>query len=81
MSAKNARIGDVDHAGFDLHFTSRFHCEKVSSTEASRAVEALLQEIFKRPVRIRCSIDTAPAAQTIAEGDVVNVAEAAAEIF
>ncbi|TSC79151.1 MAG: DNA polymerase III subunit gamma/tau [Candidatus Peregrinibacteria bacterium Gr01-1014_25] len=80
MSLKNARIAGVEGNTLTLHFTSAFHRDKVKATEAARGIEAVLETIFKRPVRIACLLES-EAATPATQSDVVNLADAAAEIF
>ena len=79
MSLKNARLGALEGNVLSLVFSSAFHRDKVKTTEASRGVEGILENIFKTPVRLHCTLDAAPPAP--AQEDVVNLADAAAEIF
>ncbi len=79
MSLKNARVSALTGNVLSLVFSSAFHRDKVKATEASRGVETILANIFKTPMRLDCTLDAAPAAPT--QDDVVNMADAAAEIF
>ena len=80
MSLKNSQLVTVDEKSISISFSSSFHREKVANAEASHQIEGVMEKIFKRSVRLEC---------TIAEGDIengsnaesVNLAEAAAEIF
>ena len=79
MSMKDARVATLENATITLQFSSTFHKDKVAATEASRTIEGILTNIFKRPLRIVCTLESAekkPGAE-----EVVNLADAAAEIF
>lgn len=85
MSLKNGRVTSVEDRTIILHFASAFHRDKVRETEASRTIEEVLNTIFKRQLKISCElenggppIEEAPARQ---QEEVVNLADAAAEIF
>ncbi len=79
MSLKDARLTAVEGTTVTLMFSSKFHRDKVAATDASRAIEMLIQNIFHTPVRLQCLVDGAATAAT--ERDIVNVAAMAAEIF
>jgi DNA polymerase III gamma/tau subunit len=82
MSLKNGKIESLDDKKITVSFTSSFHCGKVADIEASRAVEQVIEKIFHRTMRIECIIEkTQPAGSQVADADMVNLAEAAAEIF
>ena len=82
MSLKNGRITAVDGGKITLGFPSSFHKEKVASTEASRKIEDILANIFKRQMRLECVLDGQkdPTKEEPLQ-EAVNLAEAAAEIF
>jgi hypothetical protein len=80
MSLKNGRIAGLQENVLTLHFGSAFHRDKVGAVEASRTVEHTLETVFKRPMRIHCLLES-DAHTPVADGEIVNVADAAAEIF
>lgn len=79
MSMKDATLGTIDGNTIELVFASSFHKDKVADTTASRQVEEVLQEVLKRPARIRCILEKdqkrAPA------GPETDLVEAASEVF
>lgn len=79
MSLKNAVVTNVEKETVSLAFTSSFHKEKVAALDASRAVEQILQTIFKKPVRLNCVYEE----QSLSTGDEASVSlvEAAEEVF
>ncbi len=79
MSLKDGRLTGLDGNAVTLTFSSNFHRDKVAATEASRAVEALLQQTFHTPVRLQCVVDGSTTGLT--DREIVNVAAMAAEIF
>ncbi len=80
MSLKNGRVHQVRGNAIILTFASAFHRDKVAHTDASRKVEEVLEKHFKRALRIECTIDE-PGSTPATSDDLVNVAEAAAEVF
>ncbi|MBI5155858.1 DNA polymerase III subunit gamma/tau [Candidatus Peregrinibacteria bacterium] len=81
MSMKNAHVAGIDGSTITVSFASAYNRDKVSNTEASRAIEAIMERIFKRQVRLKCTLETEEHVKTTADESVVNLAEAAAEIF
>jgi hypothetical protein len=79
MSLKDATISGVESGTVLLSFASSFHRDKIADTKASRTVEDILQSIFMKPVRIRCSVEKA--ATRITTEPTTDLAEAAAEVF
>jgi len=85
MSLKNGRVTNLDNQKIVITFSSAFHRDKVKETEASRAVEEVLANMFKANLRLECELENgtytneAPAVST--GEDIVNMADAAAEIF
>ena len=80
MSLKNANIHALEEDILTLVFSSTFHKEKVCSTETARALEEILARIFKKNLRLHCTMEEEIHASP-AQSEVVNVADAAAEIF
>ncbi len=82
MSLKNGRVHDVKEKTVTLSFSSAFHRDKVAETQASRNVEEILERIFKRQMKLACKVEEETHAEPEgANKDMVNLAEAAAEIF
>lgn len=85
MSLKNGRVTDLEDSTVTLSFSSAFHRDKVSSTEASRTIESIFEKIFKKKLSITCKLDDDNGADkapvSTATENVVNLADAAAEIF
>ncbi len=79
MSLKNGTVTKVEKETVSVAFASGFHKEKVAALDASRTVEGVLQSIFKRQVRLQCTLeDQAP---TSTDQSSVNLVEAAEEVF
>ncbi|MEI8230663.1 MAG: DNA polymerase III subunit gamma/tau [Candidatus Peregrinibacteria bacterium] len=83
MSLKNGEITTIEGETITVSFTSSFHRDKVASPDASRSVEQLLQNKFKRHLKLSCILEKSgdSTKSTVASEDLVNLAEAAAEIF
>lgn len=86
MSLKNGRVTDFENNTITICFSSSFHRDKVRGVDASRTVEALFEKIFKQKLAIHCKLEedagTAAAMPVAApQEDIVNLADAAAEIF
>ncbi len=79
MSLKDATISSVEKDTVHLAFGSSFHKDKIMDTKASRSVEDALHAVFKKHVRIHCTIEkNASAAKA---GPTTDLVEAAAEVF
>ncbi len=81
MSLKNGRASGVTDGVIRIAFSSAFHRDKVKATDASRQVEEVLAKIFKRTLRIECVLDGGPAPAAVQDENLVNLAEAASEVF
>lgn len=83
MSLKNGRVTDLDGSTLTVSFSSAFHRDRVKDTEASRSVEAVIEDVFKKQLKLHCTLENGEgkSASTPKSDDVVNLAEAAAEIF
>jgi DNA polymerase III subunit gamma/tau len=88
MSLKNGSLHSVQGNELIVRFTSSFHKEKVSTPEASRNIETVLERMLGAPLVLKAvaegdPLPHAPAmplpSKTAAE--VVNLADAAADIF
>ena len=78
MSLKDATVAAVEGNVLRLAFASTFHRDKIADTKASRSVEDALLAIFKKPIRIQCSLEKTTAANA---GPATDLVEAAAEVF
>jgi hypothetical protein len=78
MSLKDGSVSGVENETVHISFSSGFHRDRVAETKASRAVEDLLLDIFKKPVRIRCALEknTLPV-----HSQSTDLVEAAQEVF
>lgn len=80
MSLKDGRIDRLEDKKVVVSFSSTFHRDKVADTDASRTVEEIMEKIFKRSLRLECTLGEKAGDHTPDE-DAVNLAEAAGEIF
>ena len=78
MSLKDATIASAEGSTLRLAFASVFHRDKVADTKASRSVEEVLRDVFKKPIRIQCVLEKTATAST---GPTTDLVEAAAEVF
>ena len=81
MSLKNGRIVRVDKKTVTIGFSSAFERDKVAGTDAARAIEGGMEKIFKRHIKLECTIEEGENGNGSGGGDAVNLAEAAAEVF
>ena len=81
MSLKNGRIQAVEGKIVTVSFASTFHKDKVAHTDASRNVEEILERRFKQSLKLQCVVDDQSEGKANVDEKMVNVAEAAAEIF
>jgi DNA polymerase-3 subunit gamma/tau len=81
MSLKNGRLQAVTDGNLTLSFASAFHRDKVAATEASRALEQAIEAVFRRAVRVHCVLEEERSSGGAQAEEVVNLAEAAAEVF
>jgi DNA polymerase-3 subunit gamma/tau len=80
MSLKNGDVQGISGRKVIVSFSSAFHRDKVAATEASRAIEQVMQRIFKRSLKLECVLEK-DGEKDEAKESVVNLAEAAAEVF
>lgn len=80
MSLKNGHVTDVEGDTIILNFSSGFHRDRVKDTDASRAIETVIEQIFSKQLKLSCRLDGSTPQKEPAE-DMVNLAEAAADIF
>lgn len=80
MSLKNGRVVGLTDLRVRIAFSSSYHRDKVTTTDASRGVEEVLAKIFHAPLRIECVLEGAGEGASTRE-EVVNLAEAASELF
>ncbi len=81
MSLKNGRPSSVEGTRIVLSFASAFHRDRVRATEASRAIEATMEKIFKKHLILDCVLEEEEHTEETPHAEAVNLAEAAAEIF
>lgn len=81
MSLKNSRVAAIKGATVTLTFASAFHRDKVADGEASRRVEEALANIFRRKLKLECTVEEEGQGAPALDEKMVNLAEAAAEIF
>ena len=81
MSLKNGHVHALSGSTITLGFASGFHRDKVAKTESARTVEQILERIFKRQLRIECILEEEEKGPGGPDREMVNLAEAAAEVF
>ncbi len=81
MSLKNAHVHAVQGNTVVLSFVSGFHREKVAATDASIAVENAIQKMTGISLKIDCTLAEEQHSKVPANTEMVNVAEAASEVF
>lgn len=81
MSLKNGHLQTITGTKVTVGFTSAFHHDKVAATEASRTIEQVMQNIFRRSLKLECVLEKDHSKDDAAKESVVNLAEAAAEVF
>ncbi len=81
MSIKNGHVHALSGNKITLAFSSGFHRDKVAKTDAARSVEATLEKIFKRQLQISCILEEEEQTPGGPDKEMVNLAEAAAEVF
>ncbi|ALM10074.1 MAG TPA: DNA polymerase III subunit gamma/tau [Candidatus Peribacter riflensis] len=80
MSLKNGELQTVAGLKVTVGFTSAFHRDKVAATDASRTVEEIMHKIFRRSLKLECVLEKDREKDGTKE-NVVNLADAAAEVF
>lgn len=80
MSLKNGELQSVAGTTVTVSFTSAFHRDKVAATDASRIIEQIMHKIFKRSLKLECVLEKDREKPDTKE-NVVNMADAAAEVF
>lgn len=80
MSLKNGELQNVAGTTVTVSFTSAFHRDKVATTDASRTIEQIMHKIFKRSLKLECVLEKDREKPDTKE-NVVNLADAAAEVF
>ncbi len=81
MSLKNGRLLDVRGSTLILAFPSAFHRDKVAQTDSSRKVEEVLEQRFKRAIKLECILEEERRSVASPRADAVDLAEAAADVF
>jgi DNA polymerase III subunit gamma/tau len=79
MSLKNGLVEDVSDSKVVVSFPSAFHRDKVAGLDASRCIEKILEDTFQVPLKIECVLETER--EAVPQANVVNLADAAQEIF
>lgn len=79
MSLKNGTPTDLRGSTLIVSFPSAFHRDKVCEISASRTIEDILSDTFKRPMRLDCMLDHNRKVQVVEKE--TDLAEAAAEVF
>lgn len=81
MSLKDAELMHLEGNRLTLGFSSSFHKSKIADPAASRTIEEELKKQLKSPISIKCTEEVADHVTPINDADMVNVADAASEIF
>ena len=81
MSLKNGHIVSIEDTTVTVGFASDFHCQTVSKDEGRQAIEKVLEKIFRRHLKIHCTLSEESSEPIIDDDAEVNLAEAAAEVF
>ncbi len=81
MSLKNGRLVAIRGDKVVISFPSGFHRDRVAQHDASSSVEGLLRQVFHHPFRIECVLDEDLSKAPPPNDDLVNLAEAAADVF
>lgn len=85
MSLKNGQVAALNDNKIEVRFASAFHKDKVADTDASRTIEDVLKKMFKTQLKIECTVEggTRPIEKVPEQpqDELVNLADAAAEIF
>lgn len=81
MSLKNGHVHALTGNKVTLAFASTFHRDKVAKTDSARIIEQTLENVFKRTLRIECILEEQEKAKATTDKDMVNLAEAASEVF
>ncbi len=79
MSLKNGTVANVHGDMLEITFPSAFHRDRVAETHASRTVEEQLIKMFKRPVRLKLTLEKD--SKPLVTGPTTDLVEAAAEVF
>jgi DNA polymerase-3 subunit gamma/tau len=80
QSLKNGRVVQVAEKNVLVRFSSNFHRDRVAQREALHTIELLLQEHFKRMLKLECTLEEENAIP-LSDSNMVNLAEAVSEIF
>ncbi len=79
MSLKSGTIAGIKNDVLELSFPSTFNRDRLAETHASRGIEDILQKMFKKPVRLKLTLDEDT--KTVVAGPATDLVEAAAEVF
>ena len=81
MSLKNGRVTAIRGSTVTISFGSAFHRDRVKQTDAARQVEEAMSDKLKQSVRIDCLLEADTGAKALPAEELVNLAEAASEVF
>jgi DNA polymerase-3 subunit gamma/tau len=82
MSLKNARVHVFKDPTLTLAFASAFHRDRSAKPDAARGLEDILEKTFKRPIKVEFTLlEEEKGAGGAADESMVNLAEAASEVF
>ena len=81
MSLKNAHVHGLRDTTVTLAFASAFHRDRCAKTDSARLIESLLEKTFRTTLRIECVLEEENQTPPGPDRDMVNLAEAAAEVF
>jgi len=81
MSLKNGVLQKVEDLKVTVSFSSAFHRDKVAAVDASRTIEQVMLKIFRRALKLECVLEKDQDKHEVPKENVVNLAEAAAEVF
>lgn len=81
MSIKNSHVHALNGLKLTLAFASGFHRDKVAKTDTLRTVEDALEKIFKQRLLVECVLEEENQIPGGPDKEMVNLAEAAAEVF
>lgn len=81
MSLQDGTVTDCSDDAITVSFSSDFHKAKVATPDASIAVEEAIKNVFKRTIKLQCTVQSDTEKDAGADQESVNLAEAAAELF
>ncbi len=81
MSLKNARVHAVRGSIVVLTFPSAFHRDKVVQLDAARSIEEQLEKATGHKLRLEGVLDEERRTEPVVKEDMIDLAEAAADVF